>query len=379
MYVQVSYKKQIIVFLILFVLLLFAVEIGARAIEYSGENKCEFIGKDAFKNVEIIKQNQICEDHNSIMYEVDGILKFIPNQNMETVNINSHGFRGHDFSEKKDLDTYRIFIVGGSTIFGSGTTSDDTTIPSFLQKKFEATHSDQKIEILNAGIGSAYSYSEKYLIENSLIKFQPDLIIIYSGGNDANNRYGTEYSVPGFPQYSQNKKLTKTQLTYNIEPTDPVYLAKKFIKEINYRTPFQLLKIYQGIENQYFTPSGSAKIQAQELWTTRMGEICKANNDVGIKTIILVQPMLGSGNKQLSTDEKILLEYSGTYMEDSIDILNKMAGSLVELENICHGTYDLRMIFDDVKEPILFDHLHVNDLGNEMVAEEIYEILINHL
>ena len=110
-----------------------------------------------------------------------------------------------------------------------------------------------------------------------------------------------------------------------------------------------------------------------------MGEICKANNDVGIKTIILVQPMLGSGNKQLSTDEKILLEYLGIYMEDSLGILNKMAGSLVELENICHGTYDLRMIFDDVKEPLLFDHLHVNDLGNEIVAEEIYEILINHL
>ena len=376
---QVSYKKQIIIFLILFVLLLFAVEIGARVIEYSGENECEFIGKDALKNVEIIKQNQICEDNNSTLYELDGILKYVPNQNMETISINSHGFRGDDFSEKKDLDTYRIFIVGGSTTFGAGTTSDDTTFPSFLQKKFDVTHSDKKIEILNAGIGSAYSYSEKYLIENDLMKFQPDLIIIYSGGNDANNRYGTEYSVPGFPQYSQNKKLTKTQLSYNIEPTDPVYLAKKFIKEINYRTPFQLLKIYQGIENQYITPSESAKSQAQELWTTRMGEICKANNDVGIKTIILVQPMLGSGNKQLSTDEKILLEYSGAYMEDSIDILNKMAGSLVELENICHGTYDLRMIFDDVKEPLLFDHIHVTDLGNEIIAEEIYEILINQL
>ena len=134
---QVSYKKQIIIFLILFVLLLFAVEIGARVIEYSGENECEFIGKDALKNVEIIKQNQICEDNNSTMYEVDGILKYIPNQNMETININSHGFRGDDFSEKKDLDTYRIFIVGGSTTFGSGATSDDTTIPSFLQKNLK--------------------------------------------------------------------------------------------------------------------------------------------------------------------------------------------------------------------------------------------------
>ena len=134
-----------------------------------------------------------------------------------------------------------------------------------------------------------------------------------------------------------------------------------------------------GDDENNFHINNSSKNQVQELWTTRMGEICKENNKKEITTIILVQPMLGSGNKQLSTDEKILLEYSGVYIEDSIDILNKMAGSLVELENICHGTYDLRMIFDDVKEPLLFDHLHVNDLGNEIVAEEIYEILINHL
>tara|TARA_B100001013_G_scaffold231358_1_gene142049 strand:- start:28 stop:1134 length:1107 start_codon:yes stop_codon:yes gene_type:complete len=365
---QVSYKKQIAFFLILSALLLFAVEIGVRIIETPYE-PCTFIGKDALKNVEEIKQNQICEDNNSTLYELDGILKYVPNQNMETISINSHGFRGDDFSEKKDLDTYRIFIVGGSTTFGGGTTSDDTTMPSFLQKKFDVTNSDKKIEILNAGIGSAYSYSEKYLIENDLMKFQPDLIIIYSGGNDANNRYGVEYTVPG---------ISISQLTQYVEQTDFVGLVKKFIKEIDYRSPFVLMKIYNGIE-QNFTPSESAKNQVQELWTTRMGEICKTNNDVGIKTIILVQPMLGSGNKQLSTDEKILLENYGTYMEDTLYILNKIAGSLVELENICHETYDLRMIFDDVKEPLLFDHMHVTDLGNEIVAEEIYEILINQL
>ena len=369
MYVQVSYKKQIIVFLILFVLLLFAVEIGARVIEYSGENQCEFIGKDAFKNVEIIKQNQICEDNNSTMYEVDGILKYIPNQNMETININSHGFRGHDFSEKKDLDTYRIFIVGGSTTFGSGATSDDTTIPSFLQKKFEAIHSDQKIEILNAGIGSAYSYSEKYLIENYLIKFQPDLIIIYSGGNDANNRYGVEYTVPGIPT---------SQLASSETPTDFVNLVKKFIKETNYRTPFLLTKIVGQYENNFHI-NNSSKNQVQELWTTRMGEICKESNKKEITTIILVQPMLGSGNKQLSIDEKILSENLGIYMVDTLDILNKISGSLAKLENVCHGTYDLRMVFDDVKESLFFDHMHVTDLGNEMIAEEIYKILTGYL
>ena len=373
---QISYKKQIIIFLAIFVLLIFAVEIGIRAFEYVDDfdnNECEFIGKDAFKNVEEIKQNQICKDNNSTAYEVDGILKYIPNQNMETININSHGFRGHDFSVTKDLDTYRIFIVGGSTVFGSGSTSDDTTIPSFLQKKFESIHNGKKIEILNAGIGSAYSYSEKYLIENDLMKFQPDLIIIYSGGNDANNRYGVEYTVPGIPA---------SQLDSSETPTNFENLVKKFIRETDYRTPillyFELTRIVSQDPNNFHI-NNSLKNQVQELWTTRMGEVCKENNKKEITTIILVQPMLGSGNKQLSIDEKILLENYGIYMQDTLDILNKMSGSLEKLENICHGTYDLRMIFDDVKEPVFFDHIHATDLGNEIIAEEIYKILTDYL
>ncbi len=44
-------------------------------------------------------------------------------------NLNSLGFRGSEFSEIKPPDTYRIFMVGGSTMFGSGATSDETTIP----------------------------------------------------------------------------------------------------------------------------------------------------------------------------------------------------------------------------------------------------------
>ena len=76
MSVQVSYKKQIIIFLTIFVLLIVAVEIGVRVIEHFDNNNCKFIGKDAFKNVETIKQNQICKDNHSTAYEVDGILKY---------------------------------------------------------------------------------------------------------------------------------------------------------------------------------------------------------------------------------------------------------------------------------------------------------------
>ena len=365
MSVQVSYKKQTIIFLCLFLVLLISLEIGSRVIEYSEENNCEFIGKDAMNDVEDNLQQQICKDNNSILYEIDGILNYTPNQNMKTMNINSHGFRGDDFSETKDPDTHRIFLVGGSTVFLA--TSDDTTISSLLQKKLENYHPNQKFEVLNAGIGSAYSYSEKYLIENKLVKFQPDLVIVYSGGNDANNRYGSEYTIPG---------VDTSQLTSNTNYSeDPI---KKIIKEIDYRTPYVLLKSFSQFEN-YFQVSNSSKNQVQELWTERMNQICEKNSKLGIKSIILVQPMLDSNTKQLSHDEQKLLEHYGTYMIDTLDILNKIASSLGELENTCDGAYDLRMVFDDTKESLFFDHIHVNDLGNEIIADEISKITINYL
>ena len=310
-------------------------------------------------------KQQICKDQNSIIYEINGILGNAPNQSMKTITVNSHGFRGDDFSETKDLDTNRIFLVGGSTVFGI--TTDDTTISSFLQKKFEDYYPDKKFEVLNAGVTSAYSYTEKYLIETKLIKFQPDLIIVYSGGNDSHMRHGVEYSIPG---------IDIAQFTPGTDYTDDS--IKKIIKEVDYRTPYVLLKSVQKVES-YFQETNNSKNQIQELWTERMNQICETNSELGIKSIIMVQPMLGSGVKQLSNDEQRLVEDYGAHLTDTLDILDKIAVSLVKLENTCHGTYDLRMVLDDTKEPIFFDHIHVNDLGNEIIAEEIFNITIDHL
>ena len=75
-------------------------------------------------------------------------------------------------------DEYRIIMVGGSTTFGLGSTADEHTIPAYLEsilnEKFE-----KNIQVINAGVIAAAARSEVYYIENSLIKFDPDLIIIF--------------------------------------------------------------------------------------------------------------------------------------------------------------------------------------------------------
>jgi len=110
----------------------------------------------------------------------------------DIVNVNSYGFRGAEFSSNKPIDTYRIFLVGGSTMWGSGNYSDETTIPGILQKIFDKQESQTKIEVINAGMSGTNTISESKLIKERLVNFQPDLIIMYDGWNDLRAEYSPE-------------------------------------------------------------------------------------------------------------------------------------------------------------------------------------------
>jgi len=125
----------------------------------------------------IAMAQDICDLHESSDYSelVPFVKKF---------DFNSLGFIGPEFSEIKPPNTYRIFMVGGSTMFGSGESSDETTIPGILQKMFDSDSFVQKIEVINAGFSGGNSGSELRLIHEKLVTFSPDLIVVFDGWND---------------------------------------------------------------------------------------------------------------------------------------------------------------------------------------------------
>ena len=180
MSVQVSYKKQTLLGIIGITILLLVIEIIAN-VWWSTQINCEFEDNELFASLNDEKKRQLCID----LYEIRTSGKeIIPNQVSNTININNHGFRGDDFSVMKESGTYRIIMLGGSTMFGTGATSDFTTIPGYLQNMFEKNNSGINIEVINAGIQGADSISELNLIQNKLLQFSPDMIIIYDGWND---------------------------------------------------------------------------------------------------------------------------------------------------------------------------------------------------
>ena len=124
MSVQVSYKKQTFLGIIGLLILFLAVEAIAN-VWFVTQVSCEFEENDIFMNMDEEKRRQLCVDLYEVKTSGD---ELIPNQQSNSVTINSLGFRGGEFSPEKPDDVYRIFMLGGSTMFGYGATSDETTI-----------------------------------------------------------------------------------------------------------------------------------------------------------------------------------------------------------------------------------------------------------
>ena len=180
MSVQVSYKKQSLLGIIGLLILFLVIEVIAN-VWWATQITCEFEENEIFMSMDEERRHQLCVD----LYEVKTLGdELIPNQQSNSVTINSLGFRGDEFSPEKPDNVYRIFMLGGSTMFGHGATSDKTTIPGHTQDFFQKYDAEFKIEIINGGIQGADSYTETKIIENKLINYSPDMVIIYDGWND---------------------------------------------------------------------------------------------------------------------------------------------------------------------------------------------------
>lgn len=180
MSVQVSYKKQTLLGLIGLLILFLAIEVIAN-VWWITQINCEFENNEIFEQMNDEKRRQLCVD----LYETKTSgMELIPNQQSESITINSLGFRGDDFPAEKSDSSYRIFMLGGSTMFGHGATSDKTTIPGYIQEFFQNDYEEYNIEVINSGIQGADSFDELNLIKTRLLGYSPNMMIIYDGWND---------------------------------------------------------------------------------------------------------------------------------------------------------------------------------------------------
>ncbi len=86
------------------------------------------------------------------------------------------------FERRKPAGLYRIFTLGGSTTHGYPY-DDTTSFSGWLREFLLETDDSRQYEVINAG-GISYATHRISLVMNELVRYEPDLFIIYTGHNE---------------------------------------------------------------------------------------------------------------------------------------------------------------------------------------------------
>jgi len=373
MSIQVSYKKQFVLGVLFFLVVLSVVEIASRVILDLIDPRSSFctstlIQSGIYDNYSNSHIAQLCHDYYSMksyaLYTKSySYVLNAPNQHTTTFNINNDGLRGPEIISAKDKNTYRIFVLGGSTMFGQLSTSDNTTIPSYLQQEFNNLKVGYKIEVINVGIGGATSFHEYELIKEKLVHYNPDLIIVYDGWNDLN------YPVT---ESNEGKIPLVYQIQKQISELDDYYKTPRFIDSLIAFLDSRISeKLYSKNTNSNDTQITDVSEKAY-LWKSRWTEICKIGKENGFDVIITLQPVLGAGKKPLTDWEKHALEKVG--YRSVAPSYPALRNALSQLDPECTKTADLSYVFDDVNKTIFYDIGHMGDSGDIIVAKNLFEL-----
>ena len=366
MSVQVSYKKQITLGIFLIVTLLAGVEMIVIILDFFEQPSSNEIN-EVFQDFDEQTVKDIFYIDN-IAYRYDNILLNEPNQQFPTLNINSYGFRGTEITIEKPENVYRIFFIGGSTAFGQIASSDSKTIPGILESKFHE-NGVKEVEIINAGINNANSRSETYLIRNVILEFDPNMLIIYDGWNEGQHDWGWNDEVEDQSTFSNLKNSFDISL-------NSFYMTK--IKPY-YKTPEKFQELFKNKNDtptEIQVPDSDLNEKKASVWQKRWQDICSIEDGKNFKTIIALQPILGTGNKSLTQIEQERLESSFARQNVILELFDKLATSLTELEKTCEKTIDLRDAFNHTDKPVFHDLGHTSNYGNEIVAERIYQNIL---
>jgi lysophospholipase L1-like esterase len=101
--------------------------------------------------------------------------------------VNSHGFRDRERTLEKPPDTYRIALLGDSSVFGHGVALEDS-LPAKLERRFTELEPAPRVEVFNCGVYGYNTRQELALLRKRVIAFEPDLVVVLFNYNDVTPR-----------------------------------------------------------------------------------------------------------------------------------------------------------------------------------------------
>lgn len=289
--------------------------------------------------------------------------------------INSLGYRGKEPSRLKPQGEYRIFVLGGSSIF-----LGNPPIPVLLEEEFKK-RGYKNVSVYNFGVVSAPSGMELARLLFDLVDCNPDLIVMYNGGNDILGPLFWD-PRPGYPfnfiAYESNPTLESNISKY------PLWTLIAYSSKImRFCFPDFFLEKLMGMDKLRKIVGYKTEQWENNIALTYVNNLLKADkvsNAFGARFIGFLQPLIYYKDKLAPEEIKYLNETKSTDNANLFLSINKKTQRL--FEEVSRKTnaklIDLSDLFDNRTDQVFTDTIHIKQEYQEVVANELCNQIIKY-
>ncbi len=341
-------------------------------------------------------------ESNTYRYTIDSFHPFLQAKltKEDNLTINSLGFRSEEIKQQKQAGTYRIVVLGGSTVLNREVSFEKNAV-RLLEKKLRKEFPDRKIEVINAG-------KDYYTSEHSLIQYlfvikdlDPDLIIMWHGINDmvfgscpregifSHGEVKSDYShVLGpvtqvamqyftIPPVMQIKLVTADFIAKALKDN----LYSDLIKPKEQREIAYVAQEYKDNKNTISVKN----FPSLSVYKRNLESFIAATKADGVPIILGDQPSLYKTNNSSEETQKILATqlicikdgkyYDAQSMKSGLDSFN-MATKRIAVDN--------ELLFVDLDKGVpknlnyFLDNVHYTEKGNAQIAELLYNVIVSN-
>jgi hypothetical protein len=288
------------------------------------------------------------------------IYKNYPRRKTDSYSINTSGFReGYTSNDSQEI----AFLLGGSAAFAWKVQDDDHTFASIVSRL------NPKYDLINCGVIGFLSGQELAMMIHYLDDFHPALYILFDGFNDVYDPYLNAYGRQKWP-------VQRVQIGFN----GTFFMIEDRLADYFEQTKEEKQQIISlpAVEPPLHKDELLKKISRTYLSNiSKMNAFAKAR---GAKFIVVFQPELG--NKQLKSpeEEKILEHFNAkNYYEEfpqQYKSIIQQAKRMCEEEQIVYIDMNEEPALIENSQTLFIDIVHLNELGNEIIAEIINNLLL---
>jgi lysophospholipase L1-like esterase len=299
------------------------------------------------------------------------------------VNVNAQGIRQTWHAEPPKARSKRIFVFGGSTVWGTGA-RDDFTIPSHLARLL--TDRGYNVDVTNFG-ESGYVTSQDLILLMLQLRAgnRPDLVIFYDGINDVFS--AGQSGRAGLPQNESNRQREFNKGRGPNKPRDERARAAPNPRE-EWEHPLAMQRLAAGVRRRLRGPQAVspefAKLanpdqlakEVVQSYAENLRLVRALAESYQFATLFYWQPVSFT-KKTLTAYEQSncqSLEYAKSFFLKVYDCVGENA-TLRQIERF----RNISSLFDTDSRGYYVDFAHLTEEGDERVAREIVKDVIDAL